>query len=99
MAVRYTPAALADLDDIWTYTLRTWGEAQAKHYVREIATVCTAAAAAQRPSQAIDEIRPGYRKCLVNAHVVFFRLHGSGEVEVVRILHQRMDVDRHLDRG
>ncbi len=98
MAVRYAPAALADLDDIWTYTLRTWGEAQAKRYVREIAAACTAAAAGQRPSQVIDEIRSGYRKVLVNAHVVFFRAGEDGDAEVIRILHQRMDVDRHLDK-
>ena len=99
MTLRYTPAALADLDGIWTYTLRTWGEAQAQRYLREIAAASTAAATGQRPGQAIDDIRPGYRKVLVNAHVVFFRVVENGDAEVIRILHQRMDVDRQLGKG
>ena len=38
---RYTllPAALDHLDDIFDYTLRTWGEQQAEAYVREGARV------------------------------------------------------------
>jgi toxin ParE1/3/4 len=42
-----------------------------------------------------DEIRPGYWKHPVGSHVIFFRRHPRG-IDVVRILHSRMDFERHL---
>jgi toxin ParE1/3/4 len=42
-----------------------------------------------------DDLRPGYRKYLVGSHVLFYRVTNT-DVVVVRILHQRMDVERHL---
>ncbi|MDO3013350.1 type II toxin-antitoxin system RelE/ParE family toxin [Mycobacteroides abscessus subsp. abscessus] len=44
---------------------------------------------------ACDEVRAGYRKHSVVPHAVYYRLTGH-DVEIVRILHQRMDVDRQL---
>jgi len=41
------------------------------------------------------EIRPGYLRHTVSAHVIYFRAEGD-RIEIVRILHQRMDVNRHL---
>lgn len=92
----YTPAARADLDNIWEYTIEHWGEAQAKNYVREIASACTEVLDGRRRSRAIDGIRPGYRKFLVNSHIVFFRTTANADMEIIRILHRRMDVERHL---
>jgi toxin ParE1/3/4 len=40
-------------------------------------------------------VRAGYFKCAVGAILVFDRMDEAGPV-VVRILHQRMDVGRHL---
>ena len=31
-----SPAARADLEEIWDYTARTWGKAQAERYILEI---------------------------------------------------------------
>ena len=42
-----------------------------------------------------DFIREGYRKHLAGRHVIFYRTMDTG-VDVVRVLHQRMDFDRHL---
>jgi len=38
---------------------------------------------------------PAYWKYAVGAHVLFFRRTTDG-IEVVRVLHQRMDFERHL---
>jgi toxin ParE1/3/4 len=40
-------------------------------------------------------VRAGYRSSRVGAHVIFYREFPEG-IEVVRILHQRMDVRRQL---
>ena len=42
-----------------------------------------------------DEIAEGLRACPVRRHVVFYR-DRPDRVDVVRILHERMDPARHL---
>jgi toxin ParE1/3/4 len=43
-----------------------------------------------------SHIRPGYRKQLSGRHVIYYRETEEGVIEVVRVLHQRMDVVRRL---
>ena len=37
-----SPAARADVEGIWDYTVRHWGEAQAERYTRDIRDACEA---------------------------------------------------------
>ena len=46
--------------------------------------------------RACDEIRPGYRKLAAGSHTLYYRVTPDGIIDVVRVLHQRKDVDRHL---
>jgi toxin ParE1/3/4 len=92
---KLSPAAKADLGDIWDYTARHWGEYQADRYVLGIRDACEALATGRRKGIAIDDIRAGYRKLAVGSHFLFYRLTDAGLV-VVRILHQRMDVATRL---
>ena len=87
-----TPAARADLDDIWEYTVARWGAAQASSYLRTIAAACAGLADGTTASQDAGHVRAGYRKAISGRHVLFFR-HTEAQIVVVRILHQRMDVD------
>ena len=41
------------------------------------------------------DVRDGYLKHPIGRHFIFFRTTDDG-IEVIRILHQRMDVGRHL---
>jgi toxin ParE1/3/4 len=87
-----SPAAQADLEAIWTYTAETWGEAQARRYILAIRDACQALANGMASGRRIDDIRPGYRKLPVGSHTLFFRTADTGQIDVVRILHQRMNV-------
>ena len=90
-----TPRAAADLDEIWDYTAERWSENQAERYIRDIWSAIEAAAASPRQTRACDDVRPGYRKQLTGSHVIFFKLIPGG-INVVRILHQRMNHEQHL---
>ena len=46
--------------------------------------------------KACDDIRPGYRKYHVGRHLIFYRQSTEG-LEIIRILHDRMDVETYLD--
>ena len=90
-----SPRAKLDLGEIWDYTLSQWGVEQAEKYVRELWSVMKQAADDPTKSVDIGDVRRGYRKSRSGSHVVFFKVTGDG-IDVVRILHQRMDFERHL---
>lgn len=92
-----SPAAQADLGEIWDYSARNWGAEQADRYIRAIRSACEALAAGPTRGRPIDEIRPGYRKLAGQLHFLFYRVTDSGLIDVVRILHQRMDVAARLN--
>lgn len=91
-----SPAAQADLSEIWDYSTRNWGTEQADRYVLRIRDACEALADGRERGHAIDDIRPGYRRLAVQSHFLFYRVTDAGLIDVVRILHQRMDVAAHL---
>ena len=42
-------------------------------------------------------IRKNYKTSKVKSHLVFFKKTKSNEIEVVRILHEKMDIGNHLN--
>jgi toxin ParE1/3/4 len=92
---RLSPAAERDLEDIWRYTQEQWGLAQAERYVDALIAMFGALAEAPDSAPACEHIRPGYRRRGVERHVIYFRTTPYG-IAVVRVLHERMEVGRHL---
>ena len=91
-----SPAAQLDLEQIWDYTCRRWDVEQADEYLRELQSAIDRAVVNPRIGRVCDEIRPGYRKLAAGSHTLYYRVMPGGVIDVVRVLHQRMDVDRHL---
>lgn len=91
-----SPKAKADLSDIWDYTCSEWGVEQAEKYVRELWAAMQEQTRDLTKSVDIGDVRKGYKKVRSGSHVIFFKVTRDGVVEVVRILHQKMDFDRHL---
>ena len=94
MRYRLTPAAQIDLEEIWDYTDESWGPEQAEGYLRELQKAIERIAVNPLIGKACDEIRPGYRKLASGSHVLFYRV--DDVVNIIRVLHGRMDVDRNL---
>lgn len=90
-----TPAARHDLSGIWDYTATHWDQAQAEKYILEIKAAIERIAADPERGRACDEIRQGYRRYGIGSHLVFYR-DSADTVDIIRILHQRMDPTRHL---
>jgi len=90
-----SPRAQADLDEIWDYTADRWGLDRAETYTRQLWK--DIAMVAKRPSLGRDcsEVRQGYLKYPSGSHVLFYRPATDG-IDVVRILHERMDHERHI---
>lgn len=92
---RLAPGAQRDLSSIWDYTAERWDAHQAETDVLEIRSAIERIAEQPDRGRAIDEIRVGYRRYAIGSHLVFFIANDDG-VDVIRILHQRMDPTRHL---
>ena len=92
-----SPAARAHLEQIWDYTCEPWDDDQAEGYVCEIQRAIERVVDNPMIGRLCDELRPGYRKHAVGSHTLYYRIVGGNVINVVRILHRRMDVDPHLD--
>jgi toxin ParE1/3/4 len=90
-----SPRAANDLEEIWDYTAMRWSLDQAEVYIRQIKSAIEVISDQPRRGRSCDHIKPGYRRYFVGSHVLFYR-EGRGGVEIVRVLHQSMDFDRHL---
>jgi len=92
---RLTPQAERDLENIWTYTFRAWSAKQADQYHADLIVAIKRLARGERTGRNVDELRSGYLKYAVGQHVLFYRL-STHHLDVIRILHQRMDIPTHL---
>lgn len=90
--VKFFPQAEARLIGIWDDTLEKWDEAQADEYVSElVAEIGTSAF----PMASGDGPRTARRLVLpAPAYFVFFRELSEGGIEVITVLHGRMDYRR-----
>ena len=95
--IRLSRKAIADLDGIWDYTVDTWSEDQAVIYYRQIYTTIQGLnnllAFLER---GYDVIKPGLFGFKVGNLIVFYKKHQDGSIWVDRILHEKMDYQRHL---
>lgn len=95
MRYRLSPAAEADLENIWDFTAQQWSPDQAESYIRAIEERLLGVAHGRIPARSADAVRMGYLKCAAGSHMIYFRREGD-EILVIRILHQAMDVEGQL---
>lgn len=71
--------------------VRTFGSAQARRYHDELFAVLDLIAAAPRMAREREEISPPVRIHPFKAHLVVYRIEGSGAIFVIRIRHGHED--------
>ena len=91
-----SPLAAADIEGIWDYTADTWNVPQADRYVADIRAACESLTLSHKRSRPVGHAKPGYRKLPVGSHLIIFRVVGRN-IEIVRVLHARMDVPSHIE--
>lgn len=96
-AFSLTEAAKADLKSIAAYTQRRWGKEQRRIYAKQFDDAFRMLADTLEAGIACDVIKVGYRKFPIGSHVIFYRALSDTDMEIVRILHKRMDLGRQLE--
>ncbi len=92
---RLRPKARVDLDTIWDYTYTTWGAKQARDYLTDVKRVCAQLMRDPRLGKTRNDLYMGLRVYPVGKHLVCYFEADFG-IDVVRVLHARMDIRRHL---
>lgn len=81
---------------IATYTQKRWGKQQRTLYVKQFDDVFHMLAENPETGVTCDFIKQGYRKFPNGSHVIFYRRTEIDSIQIIRILHKRMDVVRQL---
>jgi toxin ParE1/3/4 len=89
--------ALSDLEEIWLYTLEKWSIEQADRYYNLIIDEIENISKSTNAGKSMEHIRKGYRASKVKSHLIFYRISNEELIEVIRILHEQMDIENRLN--
>ncbi len=89
--------ARLDLINIWEFTKNTWSVSQADNYYQSIVDKFRDICSRPEMGKSYNELRSGYRGVRIKSHVIFYRVSNQQSIEIVRILHQRMEYKNRLD--
>ena len=88
--------AVDDLSKIWFYTFNKWSEKQADRYYQLLLDTFQEIAnntIIGKKYEGIGTLIFGYN---AGRHIIFFRRLDENEVEIIRILHEQMDLKNRL---
>ena len=88
--------AINDLSDIWFYTITEWSENQAEKYYYSIKIACKEIAINPSIGKSYNKISKHLLGLKIGKHIIFYCVVSKFEVEVIRILHEKMDLKNRL---
>ena len=91
-----TNLAVIDLAEIWEYTYEEWSEKQANKYYKLLLESCQELANYPNFGESYELIQPNLLGFKTNHHIIFYRIISVKEIEIIRILHERMDLKSNL---
>ncbi len=86
-----------DIEIIWLYTNQNGSVEQADRYYNLILDEIEFIADNFESCKSVDYIKKGYRASLMKSHIIFYKKSKSNVVEIIRVLHQRMDIEHRID--
>lgn len=97
MKYKISIEAKNDIEKIWLYTFENWSLEQADRYFDLIMDEIEYIAEHPNSGKDFSAIRKGYLRTQMKSHFIFYKVNQKKkEVEIIRILHQRMDVENRL---
>jgi toxin ParE1/3/4 len=97
MPYKISNEAAADIENIWQYTFENWSLEHADRYVNLIIDEIEFLAKEPDSGKDLSHTRKGYRFSRVKSHIIFYRiLPPDMTIEIIRVLHQRMDFNNRL---
>lgn len=98
MRYKLTPAAEKDLEKIWRYSAESWGPQQANLYLDEMLAIFDLIVENPNMGWQYQELTPSVRLHIYKSHLIVYLPTENG-IDIVRLLHQSMDVDSQLENS
>ncbi len=98
MKYKISKEALSDLEKIWLYTFETWSLEQANRYFNLLMDEIEYLTFNPKSGKDYSHVRKGYFSSRVKSHFIFYKINmKDNELEIIRILHQQMDIESRLN--
>ena len=97
MTYEISKKAKEDIDNIWLYTFENWSQEQADRYYNFTLDEIEYVAKNFESGKSMEHLRKGYRASKVKSHIIFYRKSKNDVVEIIRVLHQKMDIENRLN--
>jgi len=94
---KVTAKARYDLLQISQYTELKWGRSQRNHYLKQLDEAFNLIGANPKIGKDRSNVLPGYRSFQQGSHVIYYR--ESEEIAIIRVLHKKMDVGKHIQKA
>jgi len=88
--------AVNDLTQIWNYTFDVWSESQADKYYFDLLKDCQNLAQNQLLGKNYNEIKDFLLGYPSGQHLIFYRVLDKFKIEIIRILHAKMDLKNRM---
>ena len=92
-----TKKAIEDISGIWDYTYDIWSEKHADRYYELLLDTFQKIARNPGIGRKYEQIFPDILGFKVGKHIIFYQLLTTHEIEIVRILHGRMDLKHRME--
>jgi len=97
MNYKISKQAEIDLENIWLYTFEEWSLQQADYYFDLLMNEIEYISENPKTVKDYSNVRKGYFRSKIKSHFIFYRINPKEEkIEIIRILHQQMDIDSNL---
>lgn len=96
MQIKISKKAKNDLTNIWEYTFKKWSLQQADKYYDILVEGINTISREPNIGKNYEKIRNGYQGFQVKSHIIFYRVPDENNIEIIRVLHERMDIKNRL---
>ena len=79
------------------FTFENWSLEQADRYYNLIFDEIEFISENFESGKSADHIKKGYRASIVKSHIIFYKKSSRNIVEIIRVLHQKMDIENRID--
>lgn len=93
--VQFTNAARNDLKSIFTYSIRKWGLAQARRYSDQLNAHVQKIAHSAAFIKPVNNSERSLMQSATGRHLIIFE-QSDEQILIVRVLHEAMDIPRHI---
>jgi toxin ParE1/3/4 len=86
------------LSKIWNYTYKVWSESQADKYYQLLTDSFDLISQNPEIGKKYDKVDKAVLGLRAGKPIVFYRVAKSDEIEILRVLHQSMDLKNRMEK-